>query len=294
MIEKRREWFSISKKTKIKDKGEKMPLGAKIFDIAFTVFVYLVAAAILIGAILFAFSTSQDKALFGFRYYNVITPSMSPTYNQGDMIFVKLCDASEIDVGDVITYNPSDNSETYLTHRVVKKIENYENTGVTCFQTKGDANKDPDEFLLSEAKIIGKVTFGIPMLGSIVAFIKLRWYLIVPIIIMIAVFFLLLKRYFLLGKEDEDKEKAENETDESGSDSKPENTNSDDSTPKEALQQKVSLEKSEACEEGSEDTSSQGEDTEASITNGAEAVKPDPSADSTESEKTSEAEQSNA
>lgn len=34
-----------------------MPVGAKIFDICFTVFVYLVAAAIIIGAVLFAFST---------------------------------------------------------------------------------------------------------------------------------------------------------------------------------------------------------------------------------------------
>jgi len=267
-----------------------MPLGAKIFDIAFTVFVYLIAAAILIGAILFAFNTSQDKALFGYRYYNVITPSMSPSYNQGDMIFVKLCDASEIQIGDVITYNPSNNtdSETYLTHRVIKKIENYENTGVTCFQTKGDANKDADEFLLSEDKIIGKVTFGIPMLGSIVAFIKLRWYFIVPIIIMIAVFFLLLKRYFLLGKEEEDEKKADNDNDKSDPDTKPEETASDSAAPEEAPEKKVTLEKSAPDAEEKEDTSTQGEDTEASA-NGADTAGPDPEAGSKKSEQTPEA-----
>ena len=67
-----------------------MPLGARIFDIAFSVFIYLLAAAILVGAILFSFNTSADKAIFGYRYYTVLTGSMSPTYNVGDMIFVQL------------------------------------------------------------------------------------------------------------------------------------------------------------------------------------------------------------
>lgn len=279
MIEKRREWFPISKKTKVKDKGEKMPVGAKIFDIVFTVFVYLVAAAIVFGAILFAFNTSPDKSLFGLRYYNIITPSMSPTYNQGDMIFVKLCGAADVDVGDVITFNPSDNSETYLTHRVFKKYENYENTGVTCFETKGDANNTSDAFILKEDKLIGKVSFSIPKLGSIVEFIKMRWYLIIPIIIMIAVFFQLLKRYFLLGKEEKDDTGTKSNDNDSGSDSKPEKPVSDDSTSEEVPQQKVSPDNSETCEEGSEDTSSQGEDAEAS-NNSADTAMPNPLADS--------------
>ena len=185
-----------------------MPAGAKVFDIAFTVFVYLLAAAILFGALLFSFSTSPDKALFGYRYYTVLTGSMSPTYKVGDMIFVKLSDASELNVGDVITFNPSQDSDAYLTHRISEKLENYEGTGVTCFRTKGDANDVGDSFLIDSSRVIGKVTFGIPGLGYVVRFVQLRWYLIVPVIIMVGAFFLLLKRYFLMGKEnDEDKTK---------------------------------------------------------------------------------------
>lgn len=196
-----------------------MPVGAKVFDIAFTVFVYLLAAAILIGALLFAFSTSPDKALFGYRYYTVLTGSMSPTYKVGDMIFVKISDASEISVGDVITFNPSSDSDAYLTHRVSEKLENYEGTGETCFRTKGDANKVGDSFLIDSSRVIGKVTFGIPGLGYVVRFVQLRWYLIIPVAVMIAVFFLLLKRYFLLGKgNDEDKDKEKSDSDKSDAD----------------------------------------------------------------------------
>ncbi len=180
-----------------------MPIGAKIFDIAFAVFIYLLAAAILVGAILFAFSASPSKSLFGYRYYNILTPSMEPTYKVGDLVFVKICDGKDINVGDVITYNPSTGSDAYLTHRVTKKFDNYENTGKVCFNTKGDANNTEDGFLIDEDRVVGKVTFGVPGLGFVIAFIKTRWYLILLIVVMIAVFLQLLKRYFLLGKEDD-------------------------------------------------------------------------------------------
>lgn len=203
-------WIEIKKKkeTEVTEEAEKMPVGAKVFDIAFTVFVYLLAAAIIFGALLFAFNTSDDKAIFGYRYYTITTGSMSPVYNVGDMIFVKLASGEEINVGDVITFNPSQDSDANLTHRVTEKIENYEGTGVICFRTRGDANKTEDSFLIDEDRVIGVVTFGIPMVGYIVRFVQLRWYIIVPIIIMIAVFFQLLKRYFMIGK-DEDEIKEE-------------------------------------------------------------------------------------
>ena len=182
-----------------------MPVGAKIFDIAFTVFVYLLAAAILVGALLFASNTSPDKSIFGYRYYTVLTGSMEPTYKVGDMIFVHITEPEAINVGDVITFNPSQDSDAYLTHRVTEKLENFEGTGVTCFRTQGDANNAEDSFLIDGGRVVGVVQFGIPSLGYIVRFIQLRWYFVVPVVIMIAVFFQLLKHYFLLGK-DEDEE----------------------------------------------------------------------------------------
>ena len=193
-----------------------MPAGARVFDIAFTVFVYLLAAAILFGALLFSFSTSPDKALFGYRYYTILTPSMSPAYNVGDMIFVQLKGPEDINEGDVITFNPSQDSDAYLTHRVTEKIVDYQGTGVTCFRTRGDANDSEDSFLIESDRVIGTVNFGIPYLGFVVRFIQLRWYIVLPIVIMVAVFFYLLKRYFLIGDDDdEDDNKSDKEPTES-------------------------------------------------------------------------------
>ncbi len=184
------------KETTQDEKNAEVSVAARIFNILSTVFVYLLSACILIGAVLFAFDASPTKSIFGYRYYTVLTPSMSPSYEVGDVVFVHIEDSDTINTGDVITFNPSADSEAYLTHRVTEKIENYEDTGVTCFRTKGDANDSEDSFLIDEDRVIGKVVFGIPKLGYIIRFVQLRWYYIVAITVMIIVFIYLLKRYF--------------------------------------------------------------------------------------------------
>lgn len=169
--------------------------GYKVLSVVRTIFIYLLAAGIIIAALLFAASKSPTKSLFGYRYYTVLTPSMEPAYKVGDMVFVKLADADAVNVGDVITFNPSSDSEAYLTHRVTEKLPDYQGTGVTCFRTKGDANDSEDSFLIDEGRLIGVVRFGIPKIGYIVRFVQLRWYFLVPLIVLIFVFFKLIGIY---------------------------------------------------------------------------------------------------
>lgn len=182
-------------------------------EIIRTIFIYLLSACIIIAAILFATDKSPQKSLFGYRYYTVLTPSMEPELSVGDIVIVKLANADEIAEGDVITFNPSSETDAYLTHRVTQLFPDYQGTGVTCFKTKGDANETEDSFLVDSSRLIGKVAFHIPKIGYIVRFVQLKWYFVIPLVIMIFVFFELLKRYLAFDKE-------ENETE--SSDSKPE------------------------------------------------------------------------
>jgi len=175
----------------------------RFFDALTTVFVYLLSACILIGAVLFAFNTSPSKSIFGYRYYTVLTDSMLPKYKTGDVVFVHIESGEKINVGDVITFNPSRDSDAYLTHRVTEKFDDYEGTGVTCFRTKGDANNVEDSFLIEEERVIGKVNFGIPKLGYVIRFIQLRWYFVAATAVMIFIFIKLLKIYF--STDDEEK-----------------------------------------------------------------------------------------
>ena len=168
----------------------------RVFNVVSTAIICLIAVCLVIGALLFALNNSPGKSLFGYRYYTVLTGSMSPSYEVGDVVFVHIEKSDKIKEGDVITFNPSNDSEAYLTHRVTEKLENYKGAGVTCFRTKGDANNSQDSFLISEDKVIGKVVFGIPKLGYIIRFVQLRWYIIAAVIVMIFVFIFLMKRYF--------------------------------------------------------------------------------------------------
>lgn len=153
---------------------------------------YLLIIAILAGAVTFASSRTADKSVFGYRYYDVLTGSMEPNYSVGDLIFVKITPAEEIQVGDPVTFNPGSTEDSYLTHRVIEKIENYQGTGVTCFRTQGDANDSPDPFVIDESRMIGVVKFSIPFLGLVVLFVQYHYIGIIAFVVLFVVFFTLL------------------------------------------------------------------------------------------------------
>lgn len=192
------------KKSNRGDERNGVSSASRFFDVLTTVFIYLLSACILIGAVLFAFNKSPTKSIFGYRYYTVLTNSMSPEFNTGDVVFVHIEGAETINPGDIITFNPSRDSEAYLTHRVTEKYEDYEGSGVTCFKTKGDANNAEDSFLIEEERVIGKVVFSVPKLGYIIRFLQLRWYFVIAIIVMIFIFFKLLRAYFGVGDSSEE------------------------------------------------------------------------------------------
>lgn len=181
--------------------------GYRAVSIFRTVFVYLLAICIVIAAVLFAASKSPNKSIFGYRYYTVLTPSMEPTYSVGDVVIVKLANADEIEKGDVITFNPSNDSDAYLTHRVTEKLTDYEGSGVTCFKTKGDANDTEDSFLIDSSRVIGTVSAGIPKVGYVIRFVQMRWYIVLPLAVMLLALLKLLKIYFT----DDGDEKPEEE-----------------------------------------------------------------------------------
>ena len=95
---------------------------------------------ILIFFILLNIFSMNNKSLFGFRIYRVISGSMQPALQIGDVIIVKK--STNYAERDIITYS---NGLTTITHRIIA-INNDE------VITKGDANKE---------QIVGKFFFRI-------------------------------------------------------------------------------------------------------------------------------------
>lgn len=80
--------------------------------------------------------------LIGLQVFTVLSGSMEPDYPVGSLIYVKKVDASELEVGDVITFMLDE--DTVATHRIVKVLEDENDPTVLRFRTKGDANDTED------------------------------------------------------------------------------------------------------------------------------------------------------
>lgn len=144
------------------------PKVKKAWDVISTVLVAIVVifAVLLVGV-----------RLFDIQVFSVISGSMEPDYPVGSLIYVKECDPSEVEVGDVITFVLS--NETPATHRVIGIDQEKQ-----CFYTRGDANYDKAHYEATGEKIytddppvyfknlIGKPVFTIPVLGYVAYYIQ--------------------------------------------------------------------------------------------------------------------------
>lgn len=95
----------------------------------------------------------------GAKGYAVITDSMSPEINRGDVVFVKQTDFNSLKQGDIVTVTFPDGSG-YFTHRII--AIDYD---VQVIRTKGDANQSRDPQPSVKEQIVGKVWYSVPLLG---------------------------------------------------------------------------------------------------------------------------------
>jgi signal peptidase len=120
-----------------------------------TIFIVLALGAAISPAIL----TSQ----FGFGFSPILTGSMQPSANAGDVYITRLVKASEISVGDVIAVN-NQVTGTYYSH-LVEEVRNI--NGTLRITTRGDANEavDREPYMVSPIGTISQVQFRVPVIG---------------------------------------------------------------------------------------------------------------------------------
>lgn len=128
------------------------------------VILFLIVASVLFVVILQR-ASNNDMALGGIRIFNIVSESMVPKYNIGDVLVVKSIEPQNIKVGDDIAYigQESTFNQKIVTHQVIKI--DYEN-GEYIFHTKGIANilEDP---LVHQNQVFGKVVYKIWILSFI-------------------------------------------------------------------------------------------------------------------------------
>ena len=108
-------------------------------------------------------SSKFDKVydLIKFKSYVILSDSMKPAMDPGDVIFIKKINVDNLKVGDIITFQKE---EFIATHRIIK----FEDKSII---TQGDNNNLADDPLTKE-NVIGKYIFKVPKIGYFYSFVR--------------------------------------------------------------------------------------------------------------------------
>ena len=136
----------------------------KIFFISLLSIILLFNIYIMIQA---KSSPNKVPSIFGYKPFVVMSGSMEPKINKGDLIFVKKVDTNTLTVGDVIAFRNSDNTVT--THRIKNIMESKNRV---CYETKGDNNNTSDEDITCDNLVEGKYVSKIAKIGNFIIFVQ--------------------------------------------------------------------------------------------------------------------------
>ena len=158
-----------------------------------TILVSMILWAVILLAALFAFTTLATRDnnhvanLAGFTPLSVMSDSMSPTFNAGDLIIIRKCTPATLEEGDIITFHAIINNEFALnTHRIAE-IQNQ--NGARSYVTKGDNNVIADTHIIADGDIVGKYVGRLPYFGKVVQFLSSSTGFLLVIVLPLLLFF---------------------------------------------------------------------------------------------------------
>lgn len=170
---------------------EKSSIINRVLTIIGTVMCVILAPILIMNITLIVKSyINRDEvpSISGYLPMIVLTDSMYPGIESGDLIICHAEDAEEIDVGDVISFfDPAGSGSSVVTHRVIEMIEN--DDGIN-FRTKGDNNNAEDKELVPADHLVGVYQTRIAGAGNVAMFMQSATGLIIcvvlPIILLVA------------------------------------------------------------------------------------------------------------
>lgn len=177
-------------------------------------FILSIIIILIVGIILVQRFSNNNISVAGFRIFTVVTESMVPKYEVGDVLLVRQTNPTDIKVEDDVTYMGKIGAfaDKIVTHQVIK-IESGED-GKLKFHTKGIAN-DAEDPLVSEEQIYGVVQTKLEILtylnGIINNMYGMYFLIIIPLAIIIFTEFRSFKEESKYIDDEEDDNSEEND-----------------------------------------------------------------------------------
>ena len=129
--------------------------------------------ALCVAGLVFVVAAILIPGLLGLQRYVITGGSMTGTIPKGAVIYSRVTPVDQLEVGDIITFNPPGMSEA-VTHRIVAIEEGPD--GRPAYRTKGDFNEAADPWnpvTLNEPQQ-ARYVFQVPVLGYVLAALGLR------------------------------------------------------------------------------------------------------------------------
>ena len=160
-----------------------------------TIVISVVLWIIILIAALYAFTTIATRdnqnvsSIGGYTPMVVKSDSMAPTFEKGDLIFIKKCDTTKLEVGDIICFHTIiDNEYALNTHRI-KEIA--KQGDARSYTTMGDNNQGiADQHIISDGDIVGKYVGHLSKMGNVMDFLSSSSGFLIVIVIPMLLFFI--------------------------------------------------------------------------------------------------------
>lgn len=160
-----------------------------------TVVLSIVLWIVILVAALYAFTTmatrdNQNVAnILGYTPLVVKSDSMAPTFSAGDLIFIKKCDTSPLEEGDIICFHTIIENEYALNTHRIKSIETVGDA--RSYTTVGDNNNGvADLHVISDGDIVGKYIGHLQGVGRVMDFLSSSTGFLIVIVLPMLLFFI--------------------------------------------------------------------------------------------------------
>jgi signal peptidase len=122
------------------------------------------AGMLILAALVFLFLAIGPRVL-GYQTSTMLTGSMAPLINPGDVVVTVPTPITDIKVGDIITYHIPVEDQRVETHRITEITATAD--GGVAVQTKGDANNGIDPWIATlQGTTVDKQIATIPYVGN--------------------------------------------------------------------------------------------------------------------------------
>jgi signal peptidase len=126
-----------------------------------------VATFFLVLAVAGFLALAIGPRILGYQTVTMLTGSMSPLINPGDVVVTMPAPVSEIRAGDIITYHIPVEDRRVVTHRLTEVTANPD--GTTAVRTKGDANSGVDPWTaVISGQTVDRHVATIPHAGAVI------------------------------------------------------------------------------------------------------------------------------